>query len=875
MAEQDLKQVMLDAIVDADSLEQFINGSDDETVLTRLSAQYPTLQKALKELFENGGIAGRFKTLVELQASPLVDGDYALVADDDAEKNGIYIKDAGSWVKSKYNISDIVQQMLLPNIVKKPKKNLFDKKYFYNDRYLTTGGTFKNLAGWTMSAFIPIKGGETYTVSGTNRRVGLVFYETEDLYTPIASSYETIKSTVIAPVNANYLIINIDTATVKASDVQVEEGAVATNYEPYELVYKIEKSGLPSDIVYKSEFDARMSEPKEYEVIALSKNLFDKNTIRHNVGLLSTDGRLSASLANWGCSADIPVEAGTTYTLSGTRARSGLTFFSDTYNDIVLYVPSADMPLTVTAPEGATKVVFNLYTSAEVGSFSNVQFEKGFRATAYEPFGEKLAVKSDYIYAPDLTPTIDNASTVEVLSNGITNIEGKDSDGNAFKYTLTHSPKKYAPNDDIADVFNFRYFYLNGQQLLNSGDDVAPLRMGGFTVGANHGYQKSVITSNAHGKTNADIGSVWTDGANQYVLIEIKDVNTLSVTARTDNTVLSANSLTYVSGAINTGVINTTNKLSAQWYALTKNRTLKIKADGITLFVGDTLHYKDKLEFLESYQVISKTDLVEWVIANKRTDNVTAEPSALYSNTYSFDKDGGCTIYTSITAYKDIVFQDYMGTQAVPMPMATQEFYVPKSTTVTTTKGTFNFATKEPMPSGRLEGRSIYFNPSTNEVDATPVDRLIMLGGGYGFALGYLPIYDAEPSERLVKADNQYMEIRGNTQKVYPALINSTSITQLKSGDSYGGVVYRKYFKQQGRTTSYIVRAKDADYLYLDWHTATTDTIEICDDLVGREFAIHEKSSNVSLLSKIANNNLVVKVDSGKNYGYLVLRFNK
>lgn len=109
MAEKtEFLQAIDDAILDADSLEQFINGSDSETVLTRLSAEYPTLQKALKELFENGGIAGRFKTLTDLQASSLVDGDYALVADDADDKNGIYIKEAGVWVKSKY---DVVEQI--------------------------------------------------------------------------------------------------------------------------------------------------------------------------------------------------------------------------------------------------------------------------------------------------------------------------------------------------------------------------------------------------------------------------------------------------------------------------------------------------------------------------------------------------------------------------------------------------------------------------------------------------------------------------------------------------------------------------------------------------------------------------------------------
>ena len=103
MADVITVQELQDARLDAQAFEQFINGDVTQDVLTRFSKRYPTLQKALKELFGHGGIAGRFRTLVELQASPLVDGSYALVADDVADKNGIYIKEAGSWVKSSYN----------------------------------------------------------------------------------------------------------------------------------------------------------------------------------------------------------------------------------------------------------------------------------------------------------------------------------------------------------------------------------------------------------------------------------------------------------------------------------------------------------------------------------------------------------------------------------------------------------------------------------------------------------------------------------------------------------------------------------------------------------------------------------------------------
>lgn len=98
-------QAINEAILDADSLERFINGSDSETVLTRLSAQYPTLQKVLKELFENGGLpATPFATKALMTASAIADGSYAMVTDDSVlADNGLYQKVSGVWSKSKYD----------------------------------------------------------------------------------------------------------------------------------------------------------------------------------------------------------------------------------------------------------------------------------------------------------------------------------------------------------------------------------------------------------------------------------------------------------------------------------------------------------------------------------------------------------------------------------------------------------------------------------------------------------------------------------------------------------------------------------------------------------------------------------------------------
>lgn len=123
-------ETVSDLFADVDSLERFINGSDSETVLTRLSAEYPTLQKAIKQMFENGGLpATPFKTKSQMISSSLLSGSYAVVTDDaDPSQNGLYIKDSVGWLKSAY--SDLVDAR---SRLSKPINNIIKNGYFSQD----------------------------------------------------------------------------------------------------------------------------------------------------------------------------------------------------------------------------------------------------------------------------------------------------------------------------------------------------------------------------------------------------------------------------------------------------------------------------------------------------------------------------------------------------------------------------------------------------------------------------------------------------------------------------------------------------------------------------------------------------------------------
>lgn len=89
--------------LDIKALGEAANGDENTIVTTRTGNTYPSAEKAIKTMFENGGLpATPFKTKALMTASALIDGKYAMVTDDTAN-NGLYVKTAGAWVKSAYD----------------------------------------------------------------------------------------------------------------------------------------------------------------------------------------------------------------------------------------------------------------------------------------------------------------------------------------------------------------------------------------------------------------------------------------------------------------------------------------------------------------------------------------------------------------------------------------------------------------------------------------------------------------------------------------------------------------------------------------------------------------------------------------------------
>ena len=89
--------------LDVKALGEAANGDENTIVTTRTGNTYPSAERAINIMFQNGGLPAKpFATKAAMTDSTLPDGSYAIVTDD-VLNNGLYLKKLGAWVLSAYN----------------------------------------------------------------------------------------------------------------------------------------------------------------------------------------------------------------------------------------------------------------------------------------------------------------------------------------------------------------------------------------------------------------------------------------------------------------------------------------------------------------------------------------------------------------------------------------------------------------------------------------------------------------------------------------------------------------------------------------------------------------------------------------------------
>lgn len=526
----------------------------------------------------------------------------------------------------------------------------------------------------------------------------------------------------------------------------------------------------------------------------------------------------------------------------------------------------------------------NTLTGSAVGpAQSNSRFCTGFiSCVTDEPIAESAFV--DFIFTNDKTRVAARlqaqAVTLAIVKKrallelggqgGTTTITGT-------KYIRKVSPFKFQ-SIATSNVFNFDADYIGVSPImLNTTDDVAPVHANGSTLLANHSYKGCKYTAAAHGKLDADIGSIYSSEGNQYVLTNIVNTDTLWVadTLSNGDTYPINLSLVYVSGGVSTANIAVTTKSVDQMYPCYADYEMTVVVDGVIVDdYNSTMYFENNVTFNESYGLLKREDIIAWYITSGNASlNVGGPVALLQTVAYQFDWEGNCTISADYTCFDSLLIADIMALQAAPS--ISNYYYIPKTIEFTHDSAQLNFSMIEPSDVVSTGGgTSVYFYANRLDASAIPSDRWLQIGDYGVFAMGFLPVGSAGVN-RSENVTDKTMEIRGNTNKMYPRLLDVNDFTAVK-GDSWGCVAYRNIHKpHSGATANYPVRTSGDDYYYIDYHnTNELVSIPMPEDFVGREFEIVE-SRNITAVSKVISHKFNCLVNCVGDYGYLVLRVKK
>ncbi len=474
----------------------------------------------------------------------------------------------------------------------------------------------------------------------------------------------------------------------------------------------------------------------------------------------------------------------------------------------------------------------------------------------------------------------------------------------AQNFVLLHQNK----NDKVAYPFKNVHFDFSGSYLskksdatkthLDGGmannsypysDETAPFTINKGYIGANHAGTVPVVTATAHGKTYADIGSIWKDTSNnKWTLIRIIDENKLMFIyevpyteetkftwSKTQNwkSSISGTKLTCAdtSYAVNTSDITIGSQTADQAFPSIRNVDPHIYAvvDGVREeldIYGTGTHECDEFVMDIKYEIMNPV-LIGAALREARPEggyteaqnlNV-GEPMLKYHLTMTVTEDG--TVFTEFDheVLENLGNLEYYGQQWYARANAFGGGvyrYVPGtkafSTTGIRTNTTKTFDFTEPwnmydkenteFPSSYTQKAKDWSDP--NFVPDRVVDYLRDTDGNnvMAYATGYLPILDAEPTLRRQNTTSSlYIYGKKNVpeQKTYPIFVGAADKFVTK-GDKIRGVAYRKYANLDDNKNDvevYEIEHGNDVYYYVDFFNASEAKINLADD-----YAVYDAS---------------------------------
>ena len=452
---------------------------------------------------------------------------------------------------------------------------------------------------------------------------------------------------------------------------------------------------------------------------------------------------------------------------------------------------------------------------------------------------------------------------------------------------------KYKRNAiDINPCFNFEYLILTNIQnkaqtvVDYQTDDITPAYYNTSYMGGNHGCSDvQAVTVTSHGKDYSDIGSIWSNGSNNFTIIGIIDSNTLLCLG--ENTAVyplwnfakmeNGDTLTHISGATHTNSMSVSGVSAQQLKPAEKVIDKHLILDGDEIVEHGTYTFA-QMKIEEVYEIYNPASVLAIIQSN--VGNYTSNPiyndlgadvNAIHSLVYIFDSATDVKVITSFTAMQ-YMSASFGFMQKGVMQGQQMKMYIPKTKSITISGNTYDFASIENYNS-LTSNVSITKTDWVSENDAPDrfmeFDENIGVCGGILFDCG---IY--QDRKNLVSTAIRL----ASTRKVYPYGFEGKI---LNAGDSYFAVNFRKHvsvsnINQSGVLCNLLFEYNNALYLYLDYTSSGYYTIDVPEKYIGGTIYVKEKSDNVKLLTGYASSKIGVMVGTSENtVSYLVMRIDK
>lgn len=427
--------------------------------------------------------------------------------------------------------------------------------------------------------------------------------------------------------------------------------------------------------------------------------------------------------------------------------------------------------------------------------------------------------------------------------------------------------------------FGFTGAYLDDTNIHGVGDDIAPLRISGVgTVGAAHGYTAGSFTVTANGQTAADVGSIWTDGVNNYTLVKVSGTTLSFLTGYNDagggritpKTVYPVATLAHVSGATHTSDISIVGMATNQnLYPSCNNFVQTLYADGKEI-TNSGIYPCNEFIIQESYNIMSRKDIIDYLQAHVGSSLIDNDIDGCLklSIEYRFTKGCNLVITHGVEALEPIILDDCGFIQSVQVSANGGTVYccVPGVASISE----IDFSTLVNMTSYSSNTVIVPANLLDANVPASRSISLAKDGSGnymYGFCMGYIP--DKAVTKDATRKSITTLWNIATTKKSYPTgLISDT----LAIGDYRSVLTFRYYIPSisAGTNVGIIDCGQDA-YVFIDYHAVAKGAkYQIDSKYWGRTVTV-VNSRNFTLVTDAVDMNGIV-FDTTDVVAYAVLK---